>query len=203
MKDSINKIKDYFVSMEMYEGKWVICVKFQPKWGAYPSEDGRIRVSSDEQEPDMWWYYANDDSVDVDEIINLINETVVTNLDAIKKVELFKLKANELKQIFSDEKLSLKKLQTLKFVFDDTVVETPEKEMQQVKKKTTSKKDLMSHVGDVIQEHDVFSQPAVVELKAVEEDKTKTKKTRKKKADKLESLTPQEMTSEEIDELRG
>ena len=206
----INKIKEYFVSMEMYDGKWVVAVKFKPKWGAYPSEDGRIKVSPDEQQPDLWWYYADDTSVDVDEIINLINETVVTNMEAIKKVELFKLKAGELKQIFSDEKLSFKKLQTLKFVFDDSVVERKvESEAPITKKKTTSKKDLMSQVGDVIQEHDVFTQPPIEkkvdeEVEEVEEVPVKkSRKTKQKTQEVVESLTANEMTSEEIDELRG
>ena len=205
MKDSINKIKEYFVSMEMYDGKWVICTQFKPKWGAYPSEDGRIKVVSDEQQPDMWWYCAEDDGVDVDEIINLINETVVTNLDAIKKVELFKEKASELKKIFSDEKLSLKMLQTLKFVFDDTIVENivEKEEKPVIKKKTTSKKDLMSHVGDVIQEHDVFSKPEVVVQETHDYEPEVVKKTRKTKQKQVESLTPSDMTSEEINELRG
>ena len=119
---SINKIKEYFLSMEMYEGRWVIVVKYRPKWGAYSSEDGRIKVSADENQEDVWWYYATDDKVEVDDIINLITETVATNIEAIKKVELFKIKAGELKQIFSDETLSFKTLQTLKFVFDDSII---------------------------------------------------------------------------------
>lgn len=202
----INKIKQYFVSMEMYEGRWVICVRFKPKWGAYSSEDGRINVSADENEPDMWWYYANDESVDIDEIINLIDETVVTNLEAIKKVELFKLKAGELKKIFSDEKLSFKKLQTLKFVFDYSAKEETETEKeppkQISKKKVQTKKEIAQEIGNVINEHDVFSQDSLVETENEKETK-KPRKTRQRQIDGAESLTPNNMTDEEINELRG
>lgn len=196
MKDSINKIKDYFVSMEMYDGNWVVCVKFKPKWGAYSSEDGRIKVGPDDKVPDLWWYYGASNDVDIDEIINLINETVETNLEAIKKVELFKLKAGELKQIFSDETISFKKLQTLKFVFDDNPVESVK---QEPKKRVSSKKDLMSHVGDVIQEHDVFTQETVKE----EEPPKKTKKSKQKVVEELQPVSPIDMTEDEINDLRG
>lgn len=198
---NINKIKEYFQSMDIYEGRWVITVKYRPKWGAYSSDDGRIKVGPDERTPDVWLYCAADDTVEVDEIIDLIEETVQTNLEAIKKVELFKLKANELKQLFSDESISFKKLQTLKFVFDasQSVEETTKPVKEVTKKKASSKKDLMSQVGEVIQEHDVFSTSTPEE--APEEKPVRKKRESKPKA--IETATPVNMSQEEIDALRG
>lgn len=190
--------------MEMYEGKWVICVKFKPKWGAYSSDDGRIKVSPDENEADLWWYYASDEGVDVDEIINLIDETASTNMEAIKKVELFKLKASELKKIFSDEKISFKKLQALKFTFDystedevsiSTVKPAP-------KNKVRTKKDVAKEIGNVINEHDVFSEESNPET-GNEDEVKKTRKTKQKQIENIETQTSINMTDDEINELRG
>lgn len=205
VKDSINKIKEYFISMEMYQGRWVICVRFRPKWGAYSSDDGRIKVGPDEKQPDVWWYCANNDDVEVDEIIDLIDETVQTNMEAIKKVELFKQKANELKQLFSDENTSFKKLQTLKFVFD-TAQETAEDKAKmakaETKRKTATKKDLMTQVGEVIQEHDVFTSPSTTILEQDEPPK-KRKSGKTAPNDNVVTLKPGNMSKDDIDSLRG
>ena len=183
--------------MEMYEGRWVVTVKFPEKWGAYTSEDGRIKVGPDDNDPTLWYYCATNESIDLDEIIELVDETVKTNLEAIKKVELFKLKANELKKIFSDESLSFKKLQTLQFVFSDKIEETRTTKTE-TPKKTASKKDLISQVENVIQEHDVFTPEPVKETTP-----KKTRKQKQKQTEELQSVQATNMTQEEIDELRG
>ena len=211
LQERLSKIKDFFVGMEMYNGLWVVRVKYRPKWGAYPPEDGSIKVVSDEGEPDLWWYCANDESVEIDSILSLIEETIETNMEAIKKVELFKLKAGELKQIFSDETIGLKKLQSLRFVFDDEVKEVTKVPMKsETKKKASSKKELITQVDDEIKSHDVFSSPAEPEntpvVKDIEDVAEKRKVTRKK-AQKAEFVsqtsTPDERTQDEIDDLRG
>ena len=143
LQDRLNKIKDYFQSIEQFEGKWVICVKYKPKWGAYPSEGGKINAVPDENTPDVWWYYGKDDKVDIDSIFDLIDETIQTNLDAIRKVELFKLKAEELKRIFSDDSISFKKLQTLRFVFDEKIAMNDSKPKKGKRSKPMSKKDIL------------------------------------------------------------
>lgn len=207
LQERLSKIREYFVGMEMYNGLWVVRVKYRPKWGAYPPENGRIKVVSDENESDLWWYCANDEDVEIDSIIDLIEETIETNMEAIKKVELFKLKASELKQIFSDESISLKKLQTLKFVFDDNAANVQKTiDKTEAKRKVASKKDLISKVDDVIKEHDVFTaKPEKIEEVVTKREATK-KSTRKKSLPEQTSAntsTPDEMTQEEIDDLRG
>jgi hypothetical protein len=203
LQERLGKIKEYFVGMEMYNGLWVVRVKYRPKWGAYPPEDGRIKVVSDENESDLWWYCANDEDVDIDSILDLIEETIQTNMEAIKKVELFKLKAGELKQIFSDESISLKKLQTLRFVFDENSdKEAKPVEKVETKKKVASKKELITQVDDEIKEHDVFtSKPAVVEEVVTKKRVSKQKPVTRKSV--VETTTPEGMTQAEIDDLRG
>ena len=198
LQDRLNKIKEFFQSIEQYEGKWVICVKYRSKWGAYPSEDGKIKAVPDEHTPDVWWYYANDSKVDIDSIFDLIDETIQTNLDAVRKVELFKLKADELKRIFSDETMPFSKLQTLEFTFSDTESEKDEKP----KKTKTPKKTRPMTKKDILKIDDSVSD---VSVENMTEKKTDDKKVEKTPSDSKDgtAVNANELTQEEIDNLRG
>ena len=138
LQERLNKIKDYFQSMEIMEGKWVLCVRYKPNWGAFPSEDNRIQAIPDESTPNVYWYYSEDKNCDIEEILNLIDETIQTNLEAIKKVELFKLKGEELKRLFSDENVTFAQLQTLKFVMDNDSALTKKSKTRQKNNPTIS-----------------------------------------------------------------
>jgi len=201
MKEQINKIRDYFVSMAMYDGKWVVAVKYPPKWVAYSSDDQTIFVNQDDKNDNIWWYYAKDETIEIDDIINFVDETVQTNIEAIKKVELFKLKASELKRLFNDENMSFSRLQKLRFVFDDKVVAKPVKEKHQPKAAPTKEE---------IQEHDIFQPETATEATEtaqVKEDNTQPKKRQQKQNKEenkgLRAVTPVEMSQSDIDNLRG
>lgn len=199
--DLINKIKEYFLLMEMYEGRWVVAVKYNPKWAAYSSEDGNIEVVKDEKKEGVWWYYAVNEKIEISDIINFILETASTNIEAIKKVELFKIKAGELKKIFSDETLTFSKLETLKFVFEEDGKPMENDVIHE-------KKDIIKNIGERIKSHDIFEGEDMILDK-----KSKNKKRKKSDKNNEESLTSldkdtiklesNEMTKEEIDELRG
>lgn len=151
LQERLNNIKDYFQSMELMEGRWFICVKYNSKWGAFSSEDGKIKVAPHESNPNIYWYYSEDEGTSIDDILDLIEETIKTNLEAIKKVELFKIKGEELKRLFSDENITFKQLQTLKFVMEDkenTSIKSRVKQKATKPRKLTTKKDLLK-VNDV------------------------------------------------------
>lgn len=202
LQDRLNKIKDYFQSIEQFEGKWVICVKYKPKWGAYPSEGGKINAVPDENTPDVWWYYGKDDKVDIDSIFDLIDETIQTNLDAIRKVELFKLKAEELKRIFSDDSISFKKLQTLRFVFDEKIAMNDSKPKKGKRSKPMSKKDILKiddSVADEVTEPVKENSDGQISESAcgdAKEDSYDTENTET-------AVNATELSQEEIDDLRG
>lgn len=195
LQEKLDKIKEYFQSIELLDMKWVICVKYKPKWGAYPSDDNRIQAIPDESVPCLYWYYSNDTKVSVDEIIDLIEETVQTNLDAIKKAELFKLKVDELKKLFSNENLTFSKLQTLNFTFSENITDESVIVEETIKKrgrrKISSKKDLLK-VGEIEEEKLPNN-----ELEALVNDKVDGSNG------DTEIVESSDMTQEEIDDLRG
>lgn len=202
LQDRLNKIKDYFQSIEQFEGKWVICVKYKPKWGAYPSEGGKINAVPDENTPDVWWYYGKDDKVDIDSIFDLIDETIQTNLDAIRKVELFKLKAEELKRIFSDDSISFKKLQTLRFVFDEKIAMNDSKPKKGKRSKPMSKKDILKiddSVADEVTEPVKENSDGQISESACGDAKKDSYDTENTET----AVNATELSQEEIDDLRG
>ena len=209
LQDRLNKIKDYFQSIEQFDGKWVICVKYKPKWGAYPSENGKINAVPDENTPDLWWYYGKDNKVDIDSIFDLIDETIQTNLDAIRKVELFKLKAEELKKIFSDDSISFKKLQTLKFIFDEKSAVSNDKPKKSKRSKPMSKKDILkiddSVVDEATEAEPVKDEPQTQVTEAVDDGircvDTTSNENEVERTETVVNAT--ELSQEEIDDLRG
>ena len=206
LQDRLNKIKDYFQSIEQFEGKWVICVKYKPKWGAYPSEEGKINAVPDENTPDVWWYYGKDDKVDIDSIFDLIDETIQTNLDAIRKVELFKLKAEELKRIFSDDSISFKKLETLRFVFDEKIAMNDSKTKKGKRSKPMSKKDILKiddSVADEVTEPVEAEPMKETATSQVKEDDNCSVKCGGGMKEEVTAVNATELSQEEIDDLRG
>lgn len=209
LQDRLDKIKDYFQSIEQFEGKWVICVKYKPKWGAYPSENGKINAVPDENTPDLWWYYGKDNKVDIDSIFDLIDETIQTNLDAIRKVELFKLKAEELKKIFSDDSIPFKKLQTLKFIFDEKSIVSNDKPKKSKRSKPMSKKDILkiddSVVDEATEAEQVKDEPQTQVTEAVDDGvryvDTTSNENEVERTETVVNAT--ELSQEEIDNLRG
>lgn len=202
LQDRLNKIKDYFQSIEQFEGKWVICVKYKPKWGAYPSEGGKINAVPDENTPDVWWYYGKDNKVDIDSIFDLIDETIQTNLDAIRKVELFKLKAEELKRIFSDDSISFKKLQTLRFVFDEKIAMNDSKPKKAKRSKPMSKKDILK-IDDSVADEVTEPVKEIADGQVDEAVCADTKKETYGPENTEAVVNATELSQEEIDNLRG
>lgn len=117
LQERINKISQYFRSMEMTNGIIIIKVQYNNKWGVYPSDDNKIKVAKSEDTPNEWFYYGNFSEVTIDDIFDLIENTIEMNLSAAAKLELLNNKFEELKNLFATE--SLERLSTLKFVLSN------------------------------------------------------------------------------------
>lgn len=203
MQEKLNGIKDYFQSMELLEGKWVICVKYKEKWGAYPSEDGSINAIPDEKAPDVYWYFPTNDNVGIDEIIALIEETIATNLDAIKKADLFKEKALELKKLFADDTIPFSKLQTLYFGFADiTNVKSSRKTAKKSKPKT--KKEIISEAVEEVEEPRLKEETnMVLDEQLAKPQRKNATPTPSSVTDSTEAINATELSDQELNDLRG
>lgn len=116
LQERINKISDYFKSIELEKGLIIIKMKYPPKWGVLKDENNRIKVAKSEDAPNEWFYWGGDNEISIDEIFDFVEETINMNLIAVKKVELLNQKFSELKELFAQE--SLENLETLQFILN-------------------------------------------------------------------------------------
>jgi hypothetical protein len=212
VQDRLSNIREYFQSLEQYEGKWVVCVNFKPKWCAYSSENGKINAIQDENVAYRFWYIATDTSVSLDNIIDLIEETINTNIDAFKKAELFQKKASELKVLFSSEEYTYNDLLALKFVFDYKNESKPtdiiESVKQDIKKKAKAKtkKDVIKQLNSDISNSTDIPESVVQATKNVN-SQPKEEKLNVPVNEKInefhETRNASDLSKSEIDDLRG
>lgn len=134
LQERIKKNEVYFRGMEIVNSTAIIKVLYGEKWGAYPSPDEKIKVAKSEEVPNEWFYYSDYTYTVIDEIFDLIEETIDMNLSAIERLGLFNQKMEELKELFANEPLS--KLKTLTFHFEE------EKSKRNNRKKKKNKEEI-------------------------------------------------------------
>ena len=122
---------------------------------------------------------------------------------------MFKLKAEELKKIFSDDSISFKKLQTLKFIFDEKSAVSNDKPKKSKRSKPMSKKDILkiddSVVDEATEAEQVKDEPQTQATEAVDDGvryvDTTSNENEVERTETVVNAT--ELSQEEIDNLRG
>jgi hypothetical protein len=144
LQERIQKNEKYFRGMEIVNNTVIIKVLYGEKWGAYPSQDEIIKVAKSDEVKNEWFYYADYTYTVIDDIFNLIEETIEMNLSAIERLELFNVKMEELKTLFANE--SLQKLKTLSFQFEEV---KKIKKNKSKKKKSNENEDVNELISEV------------------------------------------------------
>lgn len=147
LQERIKKNEAYFRGMEIVNNTAIIKVLYGEKWGAYPSQDEHIKVAKSDDVPNEWFYYADYTYTIIDEIFDLIEETINMNLSAIERLHLFNQKMEELKEIFANE--TLDKLKTLQFKFEE------EKKSKRKKSKKQNKQEIKTEEEMIVQDENV------------------------------------------------
>lgn len=127
----MNDMKPYFRGIEMYNEALMVKVVYPRNWKAYPSSDGRIKVTPSDDGA-LTYYYADSKDTSYEDMFDLVEETIKANNDIVLKLKLLKDKVNELKELFSE--LSYDELTTLRFV-------TNKSKSDKAKRKYTKKKE--------------------------------------------------------------
>ena len=96
----MNDMMPYFRGIEMYNDALMVKVVYPDKWKAYPSDDGRIKITPSESEANMTYYYADSKDTTYDEMFDLVEQTIKANKDIILKLKLLRDKVEELKELF-------------------------------------------------------------------------------------------------------
>lgn len=131
LQERMNDMRPYFRGIEMYNEALMVKVIYPDKWKAYPSDDGRIKVTPSDTDANMTYYYADSNNTTYEDIFDLVEQTIKANKDIVLKLKLLREKGEELKELFS--KLTYEELLTLKFV---TETEKKTKRKYTRKKKT-------------------------------------------------------------------
>lgn len=132
LQDRIKSNAEYFRGMEIRNGIVIVKVLYKDRWGAYPSNDEKIKVAKSDEVPNEYFYYGDFPDISFDDVFDLIENTIEMNLNAIAKIELLNAKFEELKNIFATE--SLDKLKTLYFAFENVKPSKPKRKYNKKKK---------------------------------------------------------------------
>lgn len=116
LQERMNDMRPYFRGIEMYNEALMVKVSYPNKWKAYPSNDGRIKVTPSETDPNITFYYADSNNTSYEDMFDLIEETIKSNQDIVLKLKLLRDKVEELKELF--QSTPYEDLKTLQFVID-------------------------------------------------------------------------------------
>ena len=128
-------MRAYFRGIEMYNDALMVKVAYPNNWKAYPSDDGKIKVTPSESDPNITYYYADSNDTTYEEMFDLVEETIKANQDIILKLKLLKDKVEELKELFQSTPYD--DLLNLQFV-----LEKPTKPKRKYSKKVKEKTEI-------------------------------------------------------------
>ncbi len=148
LQEEILSIQEYFRSVEYYGKGLVVKVAFPSKWTVYPSEDGKIKVASDDTAEGVYFYYVDLNDASLEDVFALIKETVAMNLEALKKITLMREKIDELKEIFASK--SIDELSTLQFTFGGK-----KKPKRKYNRKKVKEEEAVEEVLEVTKEEEI------------------------------------------------
>jgi hypothetical protein len=139
LQERMNDMKPYFRGIEMYNEAIMVKVAYPNKWKAYPSEDGRIKITPSDSDPNLTYYYADSKDTTYEDMFDLIEETIKANNDIVLKLKLLRDKVTELRELFSQ--LPYEELQTLKFVTENVKKDRPKRKYSKKKKEAEKPKE--------------------------------------------------------------
>lgn len=142
LQDEILKIGEYFRGIEYYGKAIMVKVAFPPKWQVFPSKDGLIKPAKNED--GIYYYYGSNEEVTIDDIFNVIEETIELNKDTENKIQFLVQKRKELDELFKTT--PFEKLTRLRFVFDE------EEKPKKPKRKYTRKKKTEENTDTIVTE---------------------------------------------------
>ena len=114
-QERLSALSQYDVRINTHNGNFVVSVRFKEDWVTVPPPEGNVRLVEDDSDQSLH-HYVTPINGNVDDIFDLIEETIAYNRELEDKVLLFNDRIRELKDIFAGEPLA--KLKRLRFVFE-------------------------------------------------------------------------------------
>lgn len=112
LEQRLSRLADYDISFEIKQGYYHISIVYDDAWNVVSPENEYIYV---ENRNGVYHYLGHIGSVSMDDMFNSVDETIEYNKDLERKIELFRIKSEELQKLFSEEPYEV--LETLEFRF--------------------------------------------------------------------------------------
>lgn len=116
LSEKINKILPYFKGIDVIEDKFVVKVQLEKGWFCY-EKPNTFSVMKINDEKNTWAVMCDAKSKNSDDIFDFINEIIETNKSVKLKMDLLKIKINDLKELFAVT--PFEELLNLKFVIEN------------------------------------------------------------------------------------
>ena len=116
LSEKINKILPYFKGIDVIEDKFVVKVQLEKGWFCY-EKPNTFSVMKINDENNTWAVMCDAKSKNSDDIFDFINEIIETNKSVKLKMDLLKIKINDLKELFAVT--PFEELLNLKFVIEN------------------------------------------------------------------------------------
>ena len=117
IQQRLSNLKPYVKGMRFVNTTSVVDVQLKDNWAIIESKT--ILYKRGKTEENYFMFYSEDESISFDEILDHIEKIINFNIENEKKLELIKIKIEELKKHFETKSLDV--LKTLKFEFDELV----------------------------------------------------------------------------------
>lgn len=114
IQEKINTLQPYLSGIRYLDGLQLVDATFKDGWVIPESKI----IKKEKIEGNYFMFYSEDKTVTIDDLLDFIGSIINLNIEREKKYELLKIKVKELQEIFKEHPLT--KLETLKFVFNDT-----------------------------------------------------------------------------------
>lgn len=157
LQKKLIQLSEYKCSFKYVESYFLVSMVYPENWSIIPCEDKSIDVA----EEDGVTYYAALIETDINKAFELIDDTILYNLDVEKKMNLLKFNINKLQEMFST--MDLEELETIEFVTTKSKVsknkEKKSTKAKKVAKKVTSKRKKVEDVGfkdDVMEDVTIY-----------------------------------------------
>ena len=126
IKERIKKINNYFKEMQIVtvDGEQIIyvSVSLPHGWIIDDKIEEKYNVTVNEGTYPNEFYFATEIDNGEEKIFDAIEYTIEKMQDAIERAQLLRNKITELREIFQNDNISIGKLRTLKFTWDEDIL---------------------------------------------------------------------------------
>lgn len=126
IKERIKKISEYFKEMQIVtvDGEQIIyvVVAFPKGWTISDQLEEKYNITIERGHNQNEYYFSADIDTGEEEIFNAIDDNISIMQEIIERAQLLRDKTFELKEIFQNDNISIDKLRTLKFTWDEDIL---------------------------------------------------------------------------------